>query len=72
MLFHITQKKKLRLDSKNAKSKHSASLGTISVIPHYTLHANREKHYTTTNLWAYFKIKKYYNTNEATEHYELK
>lgn len=61
MLIHVIKK------TQEWKSKHAASSSTVSVIPHYTLHANREKHYTTTTLSSYSKLKK-----EATEHYELK
>ena len=46
---------KMNLVGKNSNSKHAASLGTASFIPHNTLHANRENHYITKNLKAYLE-----------------
>lgn len=44
MRSFFTKWKKVTIMS---KSTYTAGFATISVIPHYTLHANREKHYKT-------------------------
>lgn len=51
------KQKKQNLYSKKDKIKHAASLGTMSVIAHCTLHANRETLHKY-KLWAYLKKKK--------------